>query len=107
MTTAPYSQDGDLEPGSDRLADAMKAQLRKDVASWSKARSETPELLIVEPSAQPARQPSLLSAAKPRKLKRAASAVQTVPVSTKPFRMSYDGGSTADYIQYMIDRGAR
>ena len=107
MSTAPYSQDGDLEQGADRQADAMKAQLRKDVASWSKARNETPEQLIVAPSAQPARSPSLLSAAKPKKSKRAASAVQTAPLSAKPFSMSYDGGTTADYIQYMIDRGAR
>ena len=32
MSTAPYSQDGNLEQGADRLADAMKAQLRKDVS---------------------------------------------------------------------------
>ena len=107
MSTAPYSQDGDLEQGADRLADAMKAQLRKDVASWSKARNETSQQLVVEPTAPPARQPSLLSAAKPRKSKRAAAAAKPEPLGTKPFRMSYDGGSTADYIQYMIDRGAR
>jgi len=107
VSTAPYSQDGDLEQGADRQADAMKAQLRKDVASWSKARNDTAEQLIVETSAQPVRQTSLLSAAKPRKSKRAASAVKTIPLGTKPFSMSYDGGSTADYIQYMIDRGAR
>ena len=51
MSTAPYSQDGDLEQGADRLADAMKAQLRKDVASWSKARNETSQQLVVEPAA--------------------------------------------------------
>ena len=107
MSTAPYSQYGELEQAADLQADAMKDQLRKDVATWSKARNETPEQLIVEPVAQPARQPTLLSAAKPRKSKRAVSAVQTAPLSTKPFRMSYDGGSTADYIPYMIDRGAR
>jgi hypothetical protein len=107
MSTAPYSQDGDLEQGADRQADAMKAQLRKDVASWFKARNEAPEQIIVEPGAQPAMQPSLLSAAKPRKSKRAVSVVKAAPLSTKPFRMSYDGGTTADYIQYMIDRGAR
>ena len=77
MSTAPYSQDGDLEPGADRQADAMKAQLRKDVASWSKARNETSQQLVVEPTAPPARTPSLLSAAKPRKSKRTVSAVQT------------------------------
>jgi hypothetical protein len=107
MSTAPYSQDGDLEQSADRQADAMKAQLRKDVVSWSKARNEALEQLIVEPSAQPVMQPSLLSVAKPRKSKRAVSAVKTAPLGTKPFRMSYDGGTTADYIQYMIDRGAR
>jgi len=107
MTTAPYSQDGDLEPGSDRLADAMKAQLRNDVASWSKARNEISQQLVVEPTPPPARTPSLLSAAKPRKTKRAVIAAKPESLGTKPFRMSYDGGSTADYIQYMIDRGAR
>jgi hypothetical protein len=107
MSTAPYSQDGDLEHGADRQADAMKAQLREDVASWSKARNETSQQLVVEPTAPAARHPPLLSAAKPKKSKRAASAVKPVPLGTQPFRMSYDGGTTADYIQYMIDRGAR
>jgi hypothetical protein len=107
MSTAPYSQDGDLEQRADRQADAMKAQLREDVASWSKARNETSQQLVV-PTASPARPPSVPSAEKPRKSKRAASAVKPAPPpDTRPFRMSYDGGTTADYIQYMIDRGAR
>ena len=107
MSTAPYSQDGDLEQGADRQADAMKAQLRKDVASWSKARNETSRAAHRRAKCATGQAPSLLSAAKPKKSKRAASAVQTAPLSTKPFSMSYDGGTTADYIQYMIDRGAR
>jgi hypothetical protein len=107
MSTAPYKQDGDLEQGADHQADAMKAQLRKDVASWSKARNETSEQFIVEPSAPPAKLPSLLSASKPKKSRHAVSTIKPAPLGTKPFSMSYDGGTTADYIQYMIDRGAR
>ena len=107
MNTAPYSQDGDLEQDADRQADAMKDQLRKDVASWSKARNETSQQLIVEPAVPANRQPSLPSAAKSKVSKRAAAAAKPAVLNTKPFRMSYDGGTTADYIQYMIDRGAR
>ena len=107
MSTAPYSQDGDLEQNADRQADAMKDQLRKDVASWSKARGETSQQLIVEPVARPNRQPALLPAAKSKNSKRAAAVGKPAVLSTKPFSMSYDGGTTADYIQHMIDRGAR
>jgi hypothetical protein len=107
MSTAPHSQDADLEQDSDRQADAMKAQLRKDVASWSLARGEAPQQLIAAPNASPVGQPSAQRIAKPKKSKSAAAAVKPTPPATKPFSMSYDGGSTADYIQYMIDRGAR
>lgn len=112
MSTVPHSHDDgpdrDAERDADRQADAMKTQLRKDVASWSKARSDTSQQDVAEPSAPTARQPSPQPIAKPRaKTKRAASAVQPVRSAAQPFRMSYDGGTTADYIQYMIDRGAR
>jgi hypothetical protein len=30
-----------------------------------------------------------------------------VPAEKKPFRMSYDGTTTTEHIQYMIDHGAR
>jgi hypothetical protein len=44
--------------------------------------------------------------AAPRKAK-AAVPNPVVPVEKKPFRMSYDGTTTSDHIQYMIDHGAR
>jgi hypothetical protein len=84
----------------------MKAELRKDVASWSTARGEASQQLIAAPGGSPAAQPSSRPVARP-KSKASAAAVKPAPTATKPFRMSYDGGSTADYIQYMIDRGAR
>jgi hypothetical protein len=42
--------------------------------------------------------------------KKPAAPVPTVEEAgkvSKPFSMSYGGGSTAEYLQYMIDRGAR
>lgn len=30
-----------------------------------------------------------------------------VPIVKKPFSMSYDGTTTKEHVQYMIDRGAR
>jgi hypothetical protein len=108
MSTVPHSHDDEPDRDADRQADAMKTQLRKDVASWSKARSDTSQQLVAEPSAPTVRQPSLQPVAKPRaKTKRVAAVVKPVRSGAQPFRMSYDGGTTADYIQYMIDRGAR
>jgi hypothetical protein len=107
MSTVPPNQDVDLEQDADRQADEMKAQLRKDVASWSQARGETSQQLIAAPSPPAARQSPSRPVARPRKPKASVAAVKPTPSSTKPFSMSYDGGSTADYIQYMIDRGAR
>jgi hypothetical protein len=105
MSTVPHNQDVDLQRDADRQADEMKAQLRKDVASWSQARGETSQQLIAAPS-PPAARPAR-PVARPRKSRASVAAVKPTPTSTKPFSMSYDGGSTADYIQYMIDRGAR
>ena len=42
----------------------------------------------------------------PRKSK-AAVPPPIVAIEKKPFRMSYDGTTTSDHIQYMIDHGAR
>lgn len=87
-------------------ANAMKDQLRKDVASWSKARHDGGAGLPEGPAAP---------AAKPATAKPAARAARSAPAATakpaaasgKPFRMSYSGSSTADYIKYMRDRGAK
>ena len=102
MSGDPQTLDDDAEREADRRADAMKNQLRKDVDSWSKARSEaSPGHIPV--ATKPASSP-VTRARKPRQPAPAAS--QADPRS-KPYRMSYDGGTTAEYIQYMIDRGAR
>ena len=42
MSTVPEGQDDQPDRDADARADAMKAQLRKDVKSWSRARNELP-----------------------------------------------------------------
>jgi len=110
MSTLPPSQDDSAERDADRQADAMKDRLRKDVASWSEARGE-PSLRSAQqtdtPSARQPPPPSVAGAKKAKAARTATPVAAPAPVGTKPFKMSYDGGSTADYIQYMIKRGAR
>jgi hypothetical protein len=92
---------------ADREADAMKVRLHKDVASWSAARSDGSARLETGLSVATARQPSVEPAKRVRRAKPAASDVKPQVGSKKPFSMSYDGVTQADYITYMIARGAR
>jgi hypothetical protein len=89
----------------DAHADALKEQLRKDVASWREGRADAPQRGATELS---------VAVAKPvpvQRVKRAKPAVapvaQAEPAKKKPFGMSYDGSTPADYISYRISRGAR
>jgi hypothetical protein len=107
MSTEPQGQDDDADRDADAQADAMKAQLRKDVASWSKARSEASPRIAAQPSAPVVKQPATKPVVRARNTKPAAPVVTPANSRSKPYRMSYDGGTTADYIQYMIDRGAK
>jgi hypothetical protein len=45
--------------------------------------------------------------ARTKKPDRRLPAVEEAAKSSKPFGMSYGGGTTAEYLQYMINRGAR
>ncbi|HTC07993.1 MAG TPA: hypothetical protein VK726_04375 [Acetobacteraceae bacterium] len=105
MAMPPDSDDTDAEREITAQANAMKDQLRKDVASWSKARHDGGPGLPEGPAA-PAPKPAT---AKPvaRTARPAPAAAKPPVASGKPFRMSYSGSSTADYIKYMRDRGAK
>jgi hypothetical protein len=92
------------ETEADTQSDAMKDQLRKDVASWREGRADGSGAREGEVSvaiAKPAPAP------RTRRAKPAAAAPEAVTAKKKPFGMSYDGSSNADYINYMISRGAR
>lgn len=88
---------------NDGQSDSMKDQLRKDVASWREGRAEGSSHHATELSvavAKPAPAP------RAKRAKPVATAVVT-DAKKKPFGMSYDGSTNADYINYMISRGAR
>jgi hypothetical protein len=107
MSTVPEGQDDQPEHDADARADAMKAQLRKDVESWSRARNETSPRDAVGASAPVVRPASPKPPPRARTPKRVAPASVPAGTKSKPYSMSYDGGTTAEYIQYMIDRGAK
>ena len=92
------------ETEADPQSDALKDQLRKDVASWREGRADGSTAREGELSvaiAKPAPAPRV------RRAKPAAAAPEAATAKKKPFGMSYDGSSNADYINYMISRGAR
>ncbi|MDB5401558.1 MAG: hypothetical protein QOD93_4730 [Acetobacteraceae bacterium] len=92
---------------ADDAADAMKDQLRKDVASWREGRSEGSSRGATELSVAVARSIVPPTTARMKRAKPAAPEVKSASTEKKPFGMSYDGTSRADYIKLMISRGAR
>jgi hypothetical protein len=103
MSTAP-----DDEPTqTDLAADAMKDQLQKDVASWREGRSEGSSRGATELSVAVARSIVPPTNARMKRTKPTTPEVKTATTEKKPFGMSYDGTSRADYIKLMISRGAR
>jgi hypothetical protein len=89
---------------TDIQSDAMKDRLRKDVASWREGRTDGSPAKAAELSVAVAKP---VPAPRPKRAKPVPDAAVPEPARKKPFGMSYDGSSNADYINYMISRGAR
>lgn len=106
MSTTPGDDGTDADRESGKQADAMKDRLRKDVASWSAARSAT----YNRDAADSALPPPAAPAPHATRAKRAKPVVQATSQPAvavkKPFRMSYDGVTEAEYISSIIERGA-
>jgi hypothetical protein len=106
MTSSPTTGQEQPDVDADREADAMKDQLRKDVASWAASRSgETADQAkSVVPTT---RQQATPAARATRQKARPAEPAAPVAAEKKPFRMSYDGTTDKDYIAQRIKLGAR
>ena len=91
----------------DDADNAMKDQLRKDVASWREARSDAPARQATDLSVAVARSIVPPTNARMKRTKPATTEAKPDTGAKKPFGMSYDGTSRADYIKLMISRGAR
>jgi hypothetical protein len=109
MSTAPADEPTQAESiQDDNAADAMKDQLRKDVASWREGRSEgSSGRGATELSVAVARSIVPPTTARMKRAKPVASEAKPASTEKKPFGMSYDGTSRSDYIKLMISRGAR
>ncbi len=103
MSTSP----ADEPMQADESADAMKDQLRKDVASWREGRADGNSREATELSVAVTRAIVPPTNARMKRAKPAAPEVKTETEGKKPFGMSYDGTSRAEYIKLMISRGAR
>ncbi|MSP01868.1 MAG: hypothetical protein EXR07_12585 [Acetobacteraceae bacterium] len=103
MTMAPIGDRSSPDSEIDREADAMKDQLRKDVASWRAQETGDPSGRFTAPAVKPAAAP-VKRAARP---KAPPVAAEPVPAVKKPFKMSYDGTTDRDYIAHRINLGAR
>ena len=101
----PQDDDTDAEREIAAQANAMKDQLRKDVASWSKARHDGGAGIPEGPAAPASKQAPVKPVV--RKAAPVPAAAKPAAASGKPFRMSYSGSSTTDYIKSMRDRGAK
>jgi hypothetical protein len=108
MSNAPGNDETDEDGVTGKQADAMKIQLRKDVASWSAARSATysrdaADSSVPVPPQPPAAKPAMRAK---RVQPTTPNAAKPANTARKPFRMSYDGVTEADYISYIVERGA-
>ena len=104
----PTTDENDAsELAAERQADAMKDQLRKDVASWSSARHDSSARHVAEFGAPITPQPAVQPVRKAKTPKSAAPKAAPAEKGGKPFRMSYGGTTTADYVRYMLERGGR
>jgi len=96
----------DLE--NERQAVMMEDRLHKDVASWSKERREQPrEHATGSKQTVVKKGPSPQAAGRSKGPIASGRAIKPAAAHSKPFSMSYDGMTEAQYIQYRLDRGAR
>lgn len=106
MTSSPTTGQDQPDIDADRQADAMKDQLRKDVASWTASRSGEAAGLAnsTAPAARQQDAPTVRSA---RSKAKPAQPTAPAVIEKKPFKMSYDGTTDKDYILQRIKLGAR
>ncbi len=92
---------------AERQAASMKDQLSKEVASWSKERRQQSSEAVVGPLRPVNQERSPRPAGESRKSKAPPLAGKAASARSKPFSMSYDGMTHAEYTQYLLDRGSR
>jgi hypothetical protein len=95
------------EHEADRQTSSMRDQLSKEVASWSKERRQQTSDTTIEPARPANQRRSPRPAAEAKKPSVPPLAGTAENLRSKPFSMSYDGMTQAEYTRYLLDRGTR
>jgi hypothetical protein len=95
------------EHEADRQTSSMRDQLSKEVASWSKERRQQTGETIIEPTRPANQRRSPRPAAEAKKPSVPPLAGNAGSGRSKPFSMSYDGMTQAEYTRYLLERGTR
>jgi hypothetical protein len=90
-----------------RQADAMKDQLSQEVASWSKERRQQLGEGVSKPPQPAVQRRSPRSAGEAGKSSASPRPATSAGARSKPFSMSYDGMTQAEYARYRRDLGSR
>jgi hypothetical protein len=107
MNSAPGRSLHSPQTASSNQSNGMISDLRDDAASKTAPQSETLTLKSKVSSVPIARTSPQRSASGESQPEIAHAEVESIVVKAKPFGMSYDGMSQADYIAYRISLGAR
>ncbi len=107
MSVEPDVGRDDEERDAERQATSMKDQLSKEVASWSKERSKQTDETAIAPKRPVVQQRTPRPTGEPKKASAPSNAGKAASARSKPFSMSYDGTSQAEYIEYLLNRGSR
>lgn len=91
-----------LEAGHLQAGTSIQDQLSREVAFWSKERRQQSTETVIAPS-----RPVIRRRCLPRPAKNTPVSGEPARTRSKPFSMSYDGMTAAEYTQYLLDRGSR
>jgi hypothetical protein len=107
VSAVPDSARGEEEQGAESEATSMRVQLSKEVATWAKERrQQSGETAVAPKQAVPERNSRRPTGAS-KKSKVSSLTGKPAVAPSRPFSMSYDGLTQAEYIQYLLDRGSR
>ena len=114
MNAEPDFASDENKSEAERKATLMKDRLSKEVASWSKERRQQPrerrqppDEAAVEQLRPVIQQRSPRQAGEPKKSSAPPRAAKVGSARSKPFSMSFDGMSQAEYTKYLLNRGSR
>ena len=92
---------------ADRRVNSMQDQLSREAASWSKDRRERVSEPVIQPSPPVIERSSVRPTRGSKDTSAPSVAAKGRGTGSKPFSMSYDGMTQAEYMRHLLERGSR